>query len=68
MPIYPDRGVVLLRSRSCAGAFTAVAEGGRPAGRGQYAEEAPFDKQAVAEGEEKMEGAGGTTVRPGTAS
>lgn len=46
-------------SLSFTEAFAAVAQGGRPAGRGQYAEgEARFDKQAAAEGR-REEGTGG---------
>lgn len=66
-------------SLSFTEAFTAVAKGERPAGRGQYAEEeeeeARFDNQAVAEGrgDEATEGGregggsgGSNTVHPGT--
>lgn len=53
-------------SLSVAEAFTAVAQGGRPAGRGQRAEEeeARFDKQAVAEGRRQFS----STVHPGAAT
>lgn len=77
LALYPASSTLLCLSLplslSFIEAFTAVAKGGRPAGRGLKAEEeeAWFDKQAVAERRGAMgrRGVGGrcsSTVHPGT--
>lgn len=65
-PTAPGTLFSVSLSLSVAEAFTAVAQGGRPAGRGQRAEEeeARFDKQAVAEGRRQFS----CTVHPGAAT